>query len=98
MKANKFLQSDGGYTNLVPLVLSIVIVFALLFVGAYVNGIMHNELDDTLAGDNDNRAARSTMNNTSDNFDSALDIIQVTIIITILATAIGAIFLFTKFR
>ena len=40
----------------------------------------------------------NTMDNTSINWDSSLDIVQVVIIITVLAAAIGAIFLFTRFR
>jgi len=38
------------------------------------------------------------MMNVSGNWDSGIDIVQVVIIITVLAVAIGAIFLFTKFR
>ena len=76
------------------MVLAVVITFALLFIGAYINGVIHQELDDTVT----NTQARSTMNNTSDNWDTAIDIMQVTIIITILAGAVGAIFLFTRFR
>jgi len=38
------------------------------------------------------------MTNISGNWDSGLDIIQVVVIITVLAIAIGAIFLFTRFR
>ena len=95
MKANQFLyKNDEGYSNLVPMVLSVVITFALLFVGAYINGTIHEQLDNSIT----NSAARSTMNNTSKNWDSALNIVQVTIIITILAGAISAIFLFTRFR
>lgn len=93
MKANQFLQNKEGYTNLVPTILAIVIVFALLFIGSYVNGVIHAELDEA-GGDSQ---SRSTMNNTSDNFDSAIDIIQVVIIITLLASALGAIFLFTRY-
>jgi hypothetical protein len=81
-------------TNLVPMALTIVIAFALLFIGGYVNGTIHDELDGSV----DNDDARSTMNNTSTNFDSALDIVQVVIIITVLAGAVGAIFLFTRFQ
>jgi len=94
MKANKFLKEDAGYSNLVPMVLAVVITFALLFIGAYINGTIHEELD----GATTNTEARSTMNNTSDNFDSAIDIVQVVIIITLLAGAVGAIFMFTRFR
>ena len=36
--------------------------------------------------------------NVSDNWNTNLDIVQVTIIITILAAAIGAIFMFTRYR
>jgi len=63
-------------------------------IGAYVNGTIHDELDSSSGTNNQ---ARSTMNNTSANFDSTLDIVQVVIIITVLAAAIGAIFLFTRF-
>ena len=90
----KLIKNKRAFANLVPMVLAVVITFALLFIGGYVNGTIHEELDT--ASDNDN--ARSTMNNTSANWDSALDIVQVVIIITVLAAAIGAIFLFTRFR
>jgi len=96
MKANhKFVNNEKAesYAGLVPLVLTIVIVFALLFIGNFVNGTIHDELD-TACGD---AAARGSMNNTSDNWDTTIDIMQVTIIISVLATAIAAIFLFTKF-
>jgi len=96
MKSNrKFLGKDeAGYSNLVPMVLAVVITFALLFIGAYINGTIHEELEDAT----DNTYAESTMNNISGNYDSSLDIVQVVIIITLLAGAVGAIFMFTRFR
>ena len=97
MRANqkqKLWENEKGISNLVPMALTIVICFALLFVGSYVNGTIHDELNTSC----DNDDACSTMNNTSDNFDSALDIVQVVIIITVLAGAVGAIFLFTRFK
>ena len=96
MKSNrKFLGKDeAGYSNLVPMVLAVVITFALLFIGAYINGTIHEELEDAT----DNTDAESTMNNISGNYDSSLDIVQVVIIITLLAGAVGAIFMFTRFR
>ena len=97
MKSNiksKIVENEAGFSNLVPMVLAVVICFALLFIGGYVNGTIHEELDSSI----DNDGARSTMNNTSDNWDSALGIVQVVVIITVLAGAIGAIFLFTRFR
>lgn len=97
MKANrisKFIEDKKGFSNLVPMVLAVVIAFALLFIGSYVNGTIHSELDN----DSTSHQSRGAMNNTSDNFDSAIDIVQMVIIITILAGAIAAIFLFTKFR
>jgi len=101
MKANKFLQSDKGTTNLVPIVMAIVITFALLYVGTYVTGMLNSKAreawDDT-SGHTDSNRTFNRLNNTSDNWDDALDIVQVTIIITILASAIGAIFMFTRFR
>ena len=83
-----------AYTNLVPIVLAIVIVFALLFIGGFINGTIHQKLEDSTT----NARAEATMNNISYNWDSAMGIVQVVIIITVLATAIGAIFLFTRFR
>lgn len=96
MKANRSLKMEnhGSFGALVPLVLTVVIAFALLFIGNYVNGTIHDELDGACGS----YSARYQMNNTSDNWDSSIDIMQVTIIITILAAAIGAIFLFTRFR
>ena len=91
----KLKKDVKAFANLVPMVLAVVITFALLFIGAYVNGTIHTELDES-AGDY--LPSRNSMNNTSENFDSALDIVQVVIIITVLAAAIGAIFLFTRFR
>ena len=105
MKANQFLQDDSGYTNLVPLVLAIILSFAIIYVGAFVNGELSDGLKDSMgtntAGDFYTTLENMTDNridNISGNWDSSLDIVQVTIIITILAMAIGAIFLFTKFR
>jgi len=98
MKLRKLIKDEKGYTNLVPAVLAVVIVFALLFVGGYVNGVIHVELED--ASDSSTTPGAQTiarMNNASWNFDSTLDIVQVMIIITILAMAIGAIFMFTRF-
>jgi len=104
MKANKrFLIKDNrGYSDLVPLVLAVIITFAVLFVGAFVNGEISQSLEDSYPA----AATRSviqnetldTLGNTSDNWDSSLDIVQVVIIITILAAAVAAIFLFTRFR
>jgi len=94
MKANQFIKNEKGYSTLVPMVLAIVITFALLFIGAFVNGVIHEKLEAST----DNTKATNTMNNVSDNFDSSLDIVQIVIIITLLAGAIGAIFLFTRFR
>ena len=99
MKANQFLRdikndNNASFGTLVPLVLTVVIAFALLFIGNYVNGTIHDELD----GATSSYSARYQMNNTSENLDSSIDIMQVTIIITILAAAISAIFLFTRYR
>jgi len=94
MKKYKMIEDKKGFGNLVPIILAVVISFCLLFVGNYVNGTIHEELLDNAEGTN----AEFTMNNTSKNWDSAIDIIQIVIIITLLAAAIGAIFLFTRFR
>jgi hypothetical protein len=85
---------DKGFSQLVPMVLAVVIVFALLFVGNFVIGTIHNELGEAVS-DTD---TSNTMNNISENWDTGIDLMQVTIIITILAGAIAAIFLFTRFN
>ena len=90
----KLSKNIKGYAGLVPMVLAVVITFALLFVGAFVNGMMHNELNDAT----DHTTTQNSMNNVSGNWDSGIDIVQIVIIITLLAGAIGAIFVFTRFR
>ena len=102
MKANRFLKETGGYSNLVPMVLAVIIVFSVLFIGTYVNGTLNQKLEDTYPS----AASRTVMQNESvnrmtnisHNYDSGVDIVQVVIIITLLAGAVGAIFMFTRFR
>lgn len=88
------------------MIMAIVICFAVLFIGVFVNAEISESLTDTYNADPTLRTGKSGMiQNTSENRlenisvnqDSALDIVQVVIIITILAGAIGAIFLFTRF-
>jgi len=114
MKANqlqKLMEDRKGFANIVPMVLIVIIVFALLFIGAFINGMIMSELVSsigtttggtlTLEGDTARvieNNTKASMNNTSGNWDSTLNIVQVVIIITILAAAIGAIFLFTRYR
>ena len=100
MKANqKFKEDKKGFANLVPMVLAVVIVFAILFVGTYVVGQIGLSLEGTYGTlSSAEQKSWSTMNNSSADFDSTIDIVQVVIIITVLASAIGAIFMFTRFR
>jgi len=97
MKSNQkttLKENKKGFANLVPMVLAVIITFAIIFIGGFVNGTINEELR-TASGNAD---ALNTMNNITANWDSSLDIVQVVIIITVLAAAIGAIFLFTRFR
>jgi len=87
------------------MVLTVVIAFALLFVGLFVNGSISDKLHESMEMTDYNNSkghivnsSFRTINNLSESQDSALDIVQVVIIITILAAAIGAIFLFTRYR
>jgi len=85
------------------MVLAVIIVFAILYIGTYINGELNDELEDTYpstAGDRTatQNASLSRMDNISGNYDTGIDIVQVVIIITLLAGAVGAIFIFTKFR
>jgi len=93
MKQYPLIEDKKAYSNLVPMVLAVVITFALLFIGNYVNGTMYDELADA----SDNTDAITTMSNISQNWDTGIDIVQVVVIITILAGAIGAIFMFTRY-
>ena len=88
------MKNLEGYSNLVPMVMAVVITFALLFAGTFINGTIKDEFQSSSTNDD----ANSTMDNISADWDNSLDIVQITIIITILAGAIGAIFLFTRFK
>jgi len=90
----QFKENEEGFTQLVPMIMAIVIVFALLFVGSFIIGTISEELEASVDADSD---AINTMGNISENWDTSIDLMQVTIIITILAGAISAIFLFTRF-
>jgi len=93
------LKDERAYAALVPLALAVIIVFALLFIGGYINGTIHTELEDAVGATTGSEGKTvGRMNNVSGNMDSVIDIVQVVVIITILAAAIGAIFLFTRFR
>jgi len=100
----KLWKNLSGFAQLVPMVMAIVITFALLFIGAYVNGEIEQNLTDSLGGYDASGGAHlvddiyNTTGNISENWDTGIDIVQVVIIITILAGAISAIFLFTRFR
>jgi len=93
-------QDNKGFAQLVPMVMAVIIVFAILFVGAFINGQINDSLEDSFPAE----ASRSTqqndtletMGNISGNWDTGIDLMQVTIIITILAGAIAAIFLFAR--
>ena len=89
----KLIENEKGFAQLVPMVMAVIIVFALLFVGSFINGTIQDELEDAVDADSD---AINTMGNISDNWDTGIDLMQVTIIITILAGAIAAIFLFAR--
>jgi len=102
MKANQFLQNDEGVSNLLPIALAIVIGFAILFVGAFVHGEIRQALTDSYPAAGSRSVLQNntlqSQSNISTNSDSAIDIVQIVIIITLLAAAIGAIFMFTRFR
>lgn len=102
LKANQFVKNDEGFTNLIPLVMAVVITFVILLIGAYVNGEIDQSLTDSMPSSGSRSTLQNntlrTMTNVSDNWDSGIDIVQVTIIITILSSAIAAIFLFTRFQ
>ena len=93
--------NDKGFGNLVPMILAVVITFAVLFIGAYINGTISQELEDTMPTAGERSGTQNdtlrTIDNVSGNWDTGIDIVQVVIIITILGSAIGAIFMFTRF-
>jgi hypothetical protein len=106
MKNSRYILKDNkGFQNLVPMALVIIILFAILFVGIFIMGEVDDSLVDSLpensAGnwrDNQENTTLFNLRNVSEDFDSTLDILQIVVIISILAIAIGAIFLFTRFR
>jgi len=98
----KLLKNEDGFSNLIPMVLAVVVTFALLFIGTFVTGAMYSNLVAQYPAEHSRTIMQNntiaTMNTVGTNYDSALGIVQVVIIITILASAIGAIFLFTRFQ
>jgi hypothetical protein len=101
MKANQFIKNEQGMSNLLPIALAIVVGFALIFIGAFVNGEIRQSLEDSMpSAGSRSKVQNSTLEsqkNITTNFDSSIDIVQIVIIITLLAAAIGAIFLFTRY-
>ena len=97
---------EQGFSKLVPMALIIIITFAVLFIGVFINSTIYDNLSQqygTTESEIENRTAVQndtllTMGNTSGNWDATLNILQVVIIITVLAAAIGAIFLFTRYQ
>ena len=101
MKANQSIKNNTQGAMFVPIAIAVVVVFALLFIGAYVNGEIRTSLEDSYPAAHSRTTLEnetlSTQDNLSENFDDSIDIVQVVIIITLLAAAIGAIFLFTRY-
>lgn len=97
-KRRLLLRNESGFNNLVPMVLAVIITFALIFVGIFILGVVNKNLVTNLQGTGSvpARMAMNSLNNSSKNFDSVLSVINIAIIITVLAMAIGAIFLFTR--
>ena len=96
-KREKLMENQDGFNNLVPMVLAVVITFALIFVGVFVIGVIQKNMFSQVAGQGSYLwRTQSAMNNSSKNFDSVLSVVNIAVIITVLAAAIGAIFLFTR--
>ena len=93
-------EDNKGFAQLVPMVMAVILVFAILFVGAFINGAINDELEDTFPAAASRTVEQNntlnTMSNITGNWDTGIDLMQVTIIITILAGAIAAIFLFAR--
>ena len=101
-KAGSLRKNKAGGLGLVPMIMAVVIAFVLIYVGLYITGTIHDEAiaDFGVPLTRSTGANRSltAMNNTSDNFVSGLNIINIAIIITIFASIIGAIMLFVKYK
>lgn len=103
MISKRVKTEDEGYTNLVPMVLGVIIAFAVIGVGIFIIGMLGNQAQKMLprpATHKDQPNYLNTtfnrLNNTSRNFDSVLSVVNIAIIIAVLAMAIGSIFLFTR--
>ena len=94
-------KTDEGISNLIPMVTAIIIAFAIISIGIYIMGTMGVQLQKNIGtpGKTATDVMNFTfnrMNNTSRNWDSVMSVVNIAIIITVLAMAIGAIFLFAK--
>lgn len=96
MLSLRTLKNNEDAFDLVPMVLAVVVTFALIIVGVIVIGFVQKSTSDQLGHDRLTNKYINSMNNTSKNFDSVLSVVNIAIIITVLAFAIGAIFLFTR--
>ena len=98
IRKNRLETDNNAYQNIVPIIMAVIIAFCLIIVGVFICGEIHIQLYNNLNATHTELDMKNihTMNNTSVNFDSALSIINIVIIITILAAAIGAIFMFTR--
>jgi len=55
----RLLRNKNGMTNLIPAVLAVVITFAVIFIGSFVNG----EIDDALEDSYPAAASRNVVQN-----------------------------------
>ena len=99
MKANqsaKIVEDERGMLAMLPTVaFSVIMLFAIAYIGTYMNGTISSQLVDSYgaAASRTNLENKSvnTLENLTDDFDSTLEIVVVAAIITVLTVPLMAI-------
>ena len=99
MVKKKLGEDNHGFIEAIPaVVFAVIISYVYLNVGTFMNGTIGRELSDSLDGSTSiERAATSTMDNLSTNYDNNLDIIKVAITISVLLVPLMAIMTMRRF-
>ena len=99
MKANnkfRLVEDDKGMIQMLPTVaFAVVMLFAITYIGTYINGTIASELVDSYgaAASRTNLENKSvnTLENLTSKYDSTLDIVVIAAIVTVLTLPLMAI-------
>jgi len=101
MKANQstrnFVSNDRAMIQMLPTIaFSVIMLFAIAYIGTYINGTIGSELIDSYPSNTSERSKLqnmtiSSIQNLSNSYDSTLDIVVIAAIITVLTIPLMAV-------